>query len=365
MEIVPYSDEHFEQLVAFLRENWAINHSLYEKVLFDWQYKGPSSDKANGLILLNDRDICGYVGGIPYNFYLDGEIKAGSGFAIWIVKKSIKNSGIGVLMRKAMEDKFDISYTIGINPNTVTMYEKTGYAYYEELNRYVLPLHKEGYKEFLLQDISEAIILKWTMKIETPPAALAAGNIDTEKLGVLYDKNIKPYFRLLPLKDSNFWKWRYVNSKGFKYYFFEGAGGIIIARIEAVHAPEDSIRHGLKCLRIIEIIPKNGAVWDGKADTAMEETILSALSWARQNKCVLADFQISNSRLDTLMKNVGFKKQGEQAEADIARLFSPLRFNARPLNFAYRVNGSNERIGREDTYFIKSDGDMDRPNFLC
>ena len=35
MRICNYSPNYFEALIAFLRENWAKNHTIYEKSLFD------------------------------------------------------------------------------------------------------------------------------------------------------------------------------------------------------------------------------------------------------------------------------------------------------------------------------------------
>ena len=260
LKIVPYNESHFEQLINFLRHSWAANHTVYDKVLFDWQYKGPSMSEAIGFVLISDTGINGFIGGVPYEFILDSNIKTGAGLAIWVVEESIKNSGIGLFLRKAIEDEFDITYTIGLNLNVTTMYKKTGYTYYDSLHRYIVPLDSKNYVKFLLHEVDESTIKKWATEIPDTKPAIVSDNIDAHDMESLYLRNVLPYFRLLPLKDASFWKWRYLESKGYKYLFFDSDGGAIIARIETIHAPKDGTRHGLTCLRIIEIIPKSGEI---------------------------------------------------------------------------------------------------------
>jgi len=363
MEITHYNESHFDRLIEFLRVNWAENHSVYERALFDWQYKGSSQESVYGLMLVDGTNIKGFLGGVPYKFHLDSNRIYGVGGATRVVEASIKNTGVGLLMRKHMEEQFDLIYTMGLNLKTVSMYTKMRYNYSDGLNRYVVPLNAINYKKLSLLDIEQEKIEEWFDRIPFLSSAKAMESVDVNKLATLYNDSIKPHFRLLPLKDADFWQWRYIQSKGFRYLFFEDTGGIIIARVESVYAPGDD-RHNLKCMRIIEMVPSYGDVWIGKSDEHLRALLSSVFMWARENNCNLADFQISNNKLDYFLKKVGFRKQGEREEADIVRLFSPLRLDANALNFAYRIKDGDEKVDIEDTYFVKSDCDMDRPNYL-
>jgi len=365
MEIIEYSEQYFEKLIAFLRKNWSPNHSLYDKQLFDWQYKGVYENNALGYLLVEKGDVKGFVGGVPYPFLIDEKEVSGAGLAFWVIDPLTRSSGTGKLLRKALEEKVELIYNIGLNLVTAKSYIKAGYAYYDEFHRYVVPLNVEGYCRLLVNECSFEKINEWVDHLPKGKEIIPCENIDVDKVAKLYEKNVKPAFRLLPYKDSRFWKWRYVDSKGFPYMFFEHADNVIIARVESVHDKTDLQKHGLKCFRIIEILPSTGNVWNGSSDAGLTETILGILAWAKLNDCVLADFQISNSRLEHVITSTGFRRQDNTEETSVIRLFAPLR-NVNPLNFAYRINagGDTVSIDREDTYLVKSDSDMDRPNWL-
>lgn len=367
MEIIPYSDKHFASLTAFLKNNWAPSHSIYSKCLFDWQYGGPVGKASASLLLLDGTGaIQGFLGVIPYSFLFRGDKKDGAGLAVWVVDKGIKNSGAGLYMRKEIEGRFDVVYTIGLNLETIHYYQKRQYQYYDSLHRYVIPLEAEGYQRLLAEPCASGDVAAWAASIAVAPLATPVAGVDAAELENAYQHGVAFRFPLCPLKDAKFWEWRYLNSKGFEYLFFRAEGGIVVCRVEETHALGERLRHGLRCLRIIEILPADGAVWDGKDSPSLVEAILSVLAWARDQGCVLADFQISNSRLRHILTQAGFRLQESAGTTNIARLFAPFRENAKPLNFTYRVLDSEgfAEIDREDTYIVKSDTDMDRPNYL-
>lgn len=368
MEIVSYSGKYFEPLVAFLRKNWAPNHSIYDKCLFDWQYGGCAGDLSASVLLLDDNGkIQGFLGAIQYPFLFYDETKTAAGLAIWVVDKDIKNSGAGLYLRKTVEDNFDIVYTIGLNPATIRYYQKRNYNYYDSLNRYVIPLDANKYQSFLLNLCENEEIKDWLNTVRFTEPAAPSVDFNANTLAEIYQNSVAPHFTLRPQKDATFWEWRYLNSKGFSYLFYQASGGVVVFRVDNTHSPDDPLRHGVKCLRIIEILPDNGKVWDGDVDEDLIDTVLSVLTWAKEQGCVLADFQISNSRLSHILEEIGFRLQLNEGKTNISRLFSPYRANASPLNFVYRTlsnSGKFISINREDTYLLKSETDMDRPNFL-
>lgn len=97
-------------------------------------------------------------------------------------------------------------------------------------------------------------------------------------------------------------KWRYVDSPGFSYLFFGEPQnvGIVVARIEKVYCPERKDIHQLKVLRIIEVVPFDARVWNGRQLDDMVGLIMGVLSWAKEQGCCAADFQCSTRRLDEL-----------------------------------------------------------------
>ena len=365
--VIPYSEGYFCQLIDFLRKNWAPNHLIYNKQLFDWQYGGMASDFSSNKLLIDESNaIQGFLGAVSYPFLFNNEFKKAAGLSVWIVDKEVRNSGAGSLLKTTIEDSFDIVYAIGINLDTVRYYKKYNYNFFDGLYRYVIPLDLGGYQLFLNSPHNVEDVKNWFDTIAFTRAAHPTIDFCANILSETYANCVAPHFSFCPHKDVDFWRWRYLESKGFTYMFFQGKGGIVLFRIECAHSPSDSLRHGIKCLRIIEILPNNGNVWENIADQDLSETLLAVVTWAKNQGCVLADFQISNSRLSHILQTIGFKHQSDIGITNVARLFRPYKVDVFPLNFAYRIPRDNEfvKIDREETYLLKSDSDMDRPNFL-
>ena len=303
---------------------------------------------------------------MPYNFIYDNKQVTGIGFAIWIVDNRLKNSSIGLYLRKEMENMYDISYSIGINEKIIDTYTKLGYNYHSNLNRYVVALNATNYRFFLLNDIDISIIQQWIFAQPKNYAIEPCDSIEANYLESLYMANVVPFFAFLPYKNNSFWQWRYIQNEGYNYTFFNTSGGVIITRVDYVYYPQDKRLHNLKCLRIIEIIPSNINIFIREDDDLLFDAITRVIAWGRETGCVLADFQISNSRYEYILNKAGFIKQDTQQTANITRLFAPYKSEAKPLNYAYKINIDNEfhSINKENTYFLKSDGDMDRPNWL-
>jgi hypothetical protein len=366
MDIVQYEDRYYDSLIIFLKNNWSCAHKIYDKAIFDWQYKGPLNKNPCAYIVLHKNHIKGFLGGIPYPFILRGKIISGVGFAIWIVDKTMIKSGIGILLRQEMEKIYDFSYSIGINLNVVNTYIKSDYNYFNNLNRYVIMLNTSFYKYFLLSKINNCNIHNWNYYIPKMKIIEPCNKIDSNYLEKIYINNFIPYYKLLPFKQNEFWDWRYINNIGYKYYFFTSPGGTVIVRTEKVYAPLNKNIHGKNCLRIIEILPLNPYIWEDKEDLSLIELLGGALAWSRENDYVLADFQVTNTKFEKSLLKIGFKKQGYSDEANIVQLFSPYKTDAFPLNYSFRINNKNiyENLNNEDIYLVKSDGDMDRPNIL-
>ncbi|MMZ66913.1 hypothetical protein D1872_294470 [compost metagenome] len=96
--------------------------------------------------------------------------------------------------------------------------------------------------------------------------------------------------------------------------------------------------------------------------------VSGVLSWARDQGCVAADFQLSSNRLEHVLESIGFKKQNidyTPKECGLAGLFQPFRYRVNPINFVWKIKkneGYFQNTEVNDIYLVKTDGDMDRPN---
>jgi hypothetical protein len=175
-------------------------------------------------------------------------------------------------------------------------------------------------------------------------------------------------FRYGVHRSAAFWQWRYLDSIGFRYLFWGDASrdGVIIGRVERVLSPEAPEFDGMPVLRLIELLPATPAAWQSGRDERFVGLLRGALSWAAQQGCVLADYQNSSDRLAPALGEAGLREvRADEALARTPNMFVPLRFNAAPINYVWRLGGSLSDVAvpeSNDIYFVKSDDGMDRPN---
>lgn len=360
IKISQYSDTDFKELVLFLKKNWAENHVLYRKELFDWQYRTKNGNAS--LVARDEAKIIGFLGNIPGEYSVKGEILRGAGLTMWVVAPEYMSSGLGILLLRETEKKYPVLITLGSKKEIVPLYEKLGFSHLPELQRFIMPLEEKGYGKLLTKPADAKLISAWAEQIFNgiqnirPPE----NHVNPELLEKIYKEKIMPAYAFSLLRDAFFWRWRYLESAGYQYLFFGKPEneGLIVARIESVTAP-DSQSQPLKVLRIIELIP---------AGEEFLQLLNGVLIWARDQKCVAADFQTSTLRLAPLLKTAGFRLQNENsdlAECSLADRFQPLQSRTKPINFLWRIRGSNgliKNLDPNDTYFVKSDCDMDRPS---
>lgn len=369
-----YQDSDFESLIQFLKANWSEQHAIYDKALFDWQYRIHEGNLAESLLLKDNDEIVGFLGNIPGEYNVFGEHCKGVAFAMWIVDEKYRNSGLGILLLKEAEKNNQVTLTLGCNLQVAPMYERMGYSYSDHLNRYVLPLDSKGYSRLLNTHVDGTVIDQWTERINSSLTAPMEPNKDVkmEQLEQLYRTSIQENFLLTQNRNAEFWQWRYLNSPGYQYTLFGNPSeeGIAVVRIDSVHSLEEEELHGLNILRLIELIPANGEVWNGESDPSFTQLIRGVLAWAKKRGCVAADYQLSSNRLEHVLLGVGFNIQHidyTPDECGLAGLFQPFRYRVSPINLVWKIkstHGNVERIDVNDTYFVKSDGDMDRPNAL-
>ncbi|MBD8840706.1 GNAT family N-acetyltransferase [Paenibacillus sp. FSL K6-4396] len=370
MEIINYNDAWYEKLVSFLKVNWSEKHVIYNQELFNWQYKIRNTEESSSLLLVNNGMIVGFLGVIPSLYAVNQRYVNGAGLAMWIVDEKYRNSGIGILLLKEVEKNSLLTLTLGCNLQVAPMYQRMGYSYSPNLNRYVYPLKLEGYVSLLPKKIDNSVIYEWIQENLLTQSEMVEPNEfnDLKELENLYLNSIAKKFSLSQVRDALFWKWRYLENEGYSYIMFGDPTqeGLIVTRLESVYAPENPKLDDLKVLRVIEIIPSLNTVWNGYIDEKLIKLIKGVLIWAEGKGCVAADYQLSSNRLEHILLKVGFRLQNADytpTECGIAGLFQPFRNLVNPINLVWKCNNDTENsIDINDTYLVKSDGDMDRPN---
>ena len=154
------------------------------------------------------------------------------------------------------------------------------------------------------------------------------------------------------VRDEEYYQWRYGESPGYQYRVLLAMGGAAVVRVE--HADNGSLT---SVLRILEVLPAGVGVLFGES---IDEGLLPAvLGWARKQGCVAADFQVSGDCYAPTLESGGFRRRSrDHADSMLAEVFRPYRPTASPINVYCRPNHETT----DDWCFLKSDGDMDRPN---
>jgi hypothetical protein len=118
-----------EQLMSFIDSDWKKDHIFVrDRKLFDWQHKG--KDNYNFVLAKNEDDIVGVLGYIPLSQY--SSILAENNelwLAIWKVKDGISKPGLGLMMLKFLNKKYNNPSicSIGLSKQVIPIYKAFKY----------------------------------------------------------------------------------------------------------------------------------------------------------------------------------------------------------------------------------------------
>jgi hypothetical protein len=371
MDIRVYDPGLWPALQRFIEAHWRAGHPYTDRILFEWQFMGFAADRPVSKVLEHEGEVAGFLGGIPGLYWAAGRVQPGVVYDLWVVRKDLRDAGLGLLMMKQFEDEYDVCCCLGINPDVVRLYTSRGYGYAPALNRWVAVLDEAGLAQLLSAS---------GRRVEVAGLAAAAGKhrrsdlqpmrrVDSLSLQLVYECTVEAVFRFALHRNAEYWTWRYLRSAGFRYQLFGSVvdQGIVVARIETVHSPERPALGGLKVLRIIELLPARAETWRGQPDESHRGLLEAVLAWGAARGCVLADFQHSSDRLDPLLGDAGFRRVVPDAPAAVQAVplvFQPLKYDAAPINYVWRVPRAEGEpaLDPRDIYLVKSDDGMDRPN---
>jgi len=383
MEIRRYRHEDWPAVQAFLRAHWRASHPFTQPEIFRWQLAGFGGvERPVSRLIRREGEILGFLGAIPGPYLRDGEIVAGVAFDVWIVRRDVRNLALGLLLMKSAEDVFEVCCSLGVNRDIAHYYTRRGYQYCEALHRWIAPLDIDACRRLAAPamagqaddagTLAELAAEREKAAPSRPSAAVEPNHeIDPEMLAALYQRTAAQVLRFGLHRTAEFWDWRYRRSAGYRYLTFGyGPAGAVVARVEDVGAQDRPGVDGSRVLRLIELLPGRGGAWNGEPDEAFAALLSSVVHWAREQGCALADFQHSSDRLSRLLHGVGFVEQTPAAPPAIRavpHLFQPLRHDVPGINLVFRTSPSQTEtnaIDPRDTYFVKSDAGMDRPNVL-
>lgn len=365
----PYTDADWDLVRDFIASQWGVAHPMTERRLFDWQFSGfgPSRKLARPILLFMEGELAGFRGIIPGLYQVPSEngmrILSGGSLAMWMLRKEFRGQGLGHLMHAEAERMCPVLSGAGSNPETsVPIYLKNGFQFLEAMNRYLAVLDVRACRE-RFGDQAAAI----------PPvpagagASLAPSKTDPGCLAETWEGSAfaAGFFSLY--RNAEFWKWRILESPGFRYETFVDPerAGFAVARIEPLFPGEESAIPGSCVLRIIDLVPSRASTWRGSEDGAFARFLGRCLEWAREAAgCIAADFHCASGVFGAVLNRAGFVRERDFTLGGVPplpRLFNGSPGAGRPINALFKAPGV---CSFEKVYMVKSDNDMDRPRRL-
>ncbi len=365
----PYTDSDWDPVHGFIASQWGLDHPMTERRLFDWQFSGfgPSKNQARPILLFMEEELAGFRGIIPGLYQVPSgkgmRILPGGSLAMWMVRKEFRGLGLGRLMHAEAERLCPVLSGAGSNPETsVPIYLENGFRFLEAMNRYLAVLDPQACMDrFGRQAAAIPPVPAGTGASLAPSKPDAAWLAETWK-GSAFAAGFFSLYR-----NAEFWKWRILESPGFRYETFvdpDGAG-FAVGRIEPLFSGEGSPSPVSCVLRIIDLVPSSVSAWNGSEDEAFASFLGRCLKWARSAAgCIAADFHCASGVFWPMLNRAGFARERDFTLGDVPplpRLFNGSPGSGRPINALFKAPG---HFSFERVYMVKSDNDMDRPRRL-
>ncbi|MBN2123868.1 MAG: GNAT family N-acetyltransferase [Deltaproteobacteria bacterium] len=366
----PYLDRDWGSVRSFIIDQWGSSHPMSDRTLFDWQFCGFGSAQgasARSLLLFLDDELAGFRGIIPGLYQVPSpqgmKVSPGGSLAMWNIRKKYRGRGLGLMMHQAAEAVLPVITGAGSNPQTsVPIYMKNGFQLLPSVHRYMAALDHRACIAVFGEKVSEIPVAPRRNGI-SPLAPSDISSVEMER--IWKGSALKAGFFSL-YRNSEFWRWRYIENPGFKYRIFhdpEGSG-LLVSRTEQLASSKSLKGKQWSILRMIEIVPANPSTWLGVEDTPFKLFLERCLNWARGTGCIAADFHCSSDVFGPLLLKAGFAREQDLVKVGIRPL--PLVFNGmgshgRPINVLVKAP---VQVSFEKTCFVKSDNDMDRPRRL-
>ena len=364
--IIPFEERYFKPLINLIKEGWNENHIfLKSEELLRWEYTGYGSLSGMHFPLLFDGEmLIGFRLMTPIEIMISkgncGKIIVPTAVStVWFLKKEYRGKKLGLKMQLYTIDKYNGYFAIASNLKTsAPMHKKAGAKMLDTMLRYFRPL-QEDISILLVEECG----IPW--KYNKPQNIIAPNAICAAELEEKWNNSIKGKNITALNRSRAFWQWRYLDSPIYKYHIFKDVSGILVGRVcELYDVKEQKSKE--KVFRVLELIPENSEVWDGKADKSLSCFIDGVCGWAKGQGCIATEFYLSTSRFDTVLNDASFVEinMREPLASSVMSYFEPMSSSHRLSNVTVQSSKLEDDFIFENSYFTLSDADQDRPNII-
>ncbi len=364
-KIVLFEECHYRQLQDLIKTGWNPNHVLLKSdSLFRWHYEGFGEKAGVRFPLLFDGDrLIGYRMMTPIEMMLSDEwgnhkVVPLAASSLYFVESAYRGMKLGVKLENHVIDYYGGYFTIAANPVTaVPILKRSGCKMIDTMLRHFRPLKN---------DISPIIVGPCEHKWESVRAkVINPCEIDAETLARIWAASIDGKNVTALNRSQAFWQWRYLDDPVYKYHFFRDQNGLVVARVCDIFNGRN-MRTGLKVLRVLEVIPTQQDVWDGRRSEGLSSLIDGVCGWGKAQGCMAAEFYTSTHRFDAVMADAHFEEinLSEPLCGCVMSYFEPESDSHRLSNVGILSSLVPDDFNFYNSYFTLSDADQDRPNIL-
>lgn len=363
--IVPFEEQYYDQLKQLVYTGWNANHVLLKSdALMKWHFTGYGQKKGMHFPLLFDGEkMIGYRMMTPIEMMVSDSngnhtVIPLSASSLYYVDKEYRGMKLGVKLENSVIDLYGGYFTIAANPVTaVPILKRSGCKMIDTMLRWFRPL-AEDMKPIVISDCGH----KWNM---IKPRIIQPCDIEAKELAKIWENSVSGKNITALNRSEDFWQWRYIDDPIYKYCFFRNEGGVVIARVCSLFNEQKSVIDQ-KVIRILEVIPTNQNVWDGKGSPMLSSLLDGVCGWGQAQGCVAAEFYFTSHRFDALMEDAYFEEINTEEPLcnSIMSYYEPMSVGHRLSNVGIMSTKVPVDFDFENSYFTLSDADQDRPNII-
>ena len=321
--IIRFADKNDrEKIVEFLKENWNKNHILVTSpMMFEYQYMKQAEC---GFVIAEDEGkIYGIKGYLPLNNSQNPDITAALA-----ISKNKERPMLNIEMQRFLEKQTScrMSYSLGLNPNTVArIYPRFKYTV-DKLNHYYRLADTEKFSIARIENNN---------RLTVSNKGLDAKQLNTPE-EMLHHFNPDDFKDNLPYKDFDYINYRYYSHPVYKYKIYGLENTLIVTREIELNSS--------KVIRIVDLLGK-------RSNFANAGKWIDSLLIEREAEYI--DFSCYGLPHEYLTR-AGFSLRDSADPNIIPNYFEPYELKNVDINFFTNIT--------QDILLCKADGDQDRPS---
>ncbi len=321
-----------------------------------WQYRATPMSQGRDYHLrlaLVDGHIAGFLGYIPVELTVVGQIVRAAWLANWMVEPGQRHLGLGPAMIQEVGQDFDVSLAVGANAEAGDVLTRMGWTDRGMLQRYVGLLDRRG-----------ARVLSLTQEIDWPGEEVTASPVPRgvvvkqvnrfdDEVTLLWDRLYGDDLTAIGTRrTAAFLNWRYAEHSDFAYrlHRVSDAGRVVGFAVHRIERARDA---DVCVSRIVELV----------AEPKYVDVLLGQVTAdARQAGAVAIDAFFGDRELHDDLCRAGFVSGDDPAAQQIPVLYQPIDRRRAGIRFLADLRNIAEADQLSRWYVTKADGDQDRPN---